>query len=296
VIFKYIPHIPAILILLGFSIVFAQPKNEDAPFFNMAFSEKIFSNINENDAKALTKVLTENLIKNSPLSFRTSTPNIIRTIDELKESIDNESNDLYVILPTEYLQLEKNNLIEPIVVPERDNSVFDIFKLIVTKESSIKNLNDLKGKKILISTSAAQDIPHFWLDHLLSIKGLSKKEKYFKEIENSEKSLTSILKVYFGQADACIISESNLNLAIELNPQLDSDFTTLEISKPIVRAILAQRTFKTEENKKILLDNLLSLNKTTEGKQILMLFKVDKLIPYKDEFLDSSYDIVQVRK
>ena len=296
IIFKCIPRNPVILIMMGFSIVFAQTNDDEEPFFNMAFSGKIFSKINENDSKALTKVLAENLIENSPLKFHTNTPNIIRTLDELEESIENESNDLYVILPTEYIQLKKSDLIEPIIVPEKNNSVFDIYKLIVTKRSSIKNLKDLKGKKILIATSAVEDIPHFWLDHLLSVKGLDKKEKYFKEIENSEKSLTSILKVYFGQADACILSESNLNLAIELNPQLNTDFLTLEVSKPIVKAILAQKTFKTEENKKILLDNLLSLNKTTEGKQILMLFKIDRLIPYKEEYLESSYDFVQVKR
>jgi len=127
----------------------------------------------------------------------------------------------------------------------------------------------------------------------LSSKRLGKKEKYFKEIEISDKSLPVILKVYFGQGDACIISEENLNLAIEMNPHLATKFITLETSEPILRTILAERKSKSEKNKKLLLDNLLNLDKTAEGKQILTLFKIDKLVPFKKDYLRSSYEIIQ---
>jgi ABC-type phosphate/phosphonate transport system substrate-binding protein len=125
---------------------------------------------------------------------------------------------------------------------------------------------------------------------------LGKKEKYFEAIELTDKSLPVLLKLYFGQADACIVSEDNLNLAAEMNPQLATSFITLEVSKPILRSVLADRKSKSDENKKLLLDNLLNLDKSSEGKQILKLFRIDKLLPFKKEYLQNSCEIIQTKK
>ena len=293
---KKIIRIIPVIILVELATIFCQPKTEEPPFFNIAFSEKIFVNINQNDATALTKVLTENLLENSPIKFKTGAPNIYSSIEELEESVKKEKNDLYVLLPEEFLHLEKLGLLEPIAVSSRNNSVYDVYKLIVSKESKIKDLKDLKGKKIQIGFSADGDNPHTWLDYLLYSKGLGKKEKYFEAIEVSDKSLPVLLKLYFGQADACIVSEDNLNLAAEMNPQLATSFITLEVSKPILRSVLADRKSKSDENKKLLLDNLLNLDKSSEGKQILTLFRIDKLLPFKKEYLQNSYEIIKRKK
>jgi len=282
-----------IILFVELTTIFCQPKTDEPPFFNIAFSEKIFVNINQNDAAALTKVLTENLLEHSPITFRTGTPNIYSSVEEMEEAIKNEKNDLYVLLPAEFLQLEKLGLLEPIAVAARNNSVYDVFHLIVSKESNIKELKDLKGKKILIGYSVSDDNPHIWLNNLLSSNRLGKMEKYFKAIEISDKSLPVILKVYFGQADACIISEDNLNLATEMNPHLAKKIITIETSEPILRSILADRKSKSEENKKLLLDNLLNLDQSAEGKQILTLFKIDKLVPFKKDYLETSYKIIK---
>lgn len=292
----FMKAVAAILIILfELTAIFCQPKNEELPFFNIAFSEKIFVNVNQNDAAALTKVLTENLLEHSPITFRTGTPNIYSSVEEMEEAIKNEKNDLYVLLPSEFLQIEKLGLLEPIAVSLRNNSVYDVYQLIVSKESNIKELKDLKGKKILIGYSISDDNPHIWLNNLLSNNRLGKKEKYFKAIEISDKSLPVILKVFFGQADACIISEDNLNLAIEMNPHLAKKFITIETSKPILRSILADRKSKSEKNKKLLSDNLLNLDQSAEGKQILTLFRIDKLVPFKKDYLESSYDFIQTK-
>ena len=284
-----------ILLFYG-SAGYCQPKTDEPPFFNIAFSEKIFVNVNQNDATALTKVLTENLLEESPLTFRTGSPNIYSNLKELEESVKNETNDLYILLPGEFLRLNRFGLLEPIAVSLRNNSVYDVFKIIVAKESEIKDLKNLKGKSILIGYSSGDDNSLLWLDHLLSSKGLGNKDKYFKSVEISEKSLPVILKVYFGQADACIISEDNLNIATEMNPHLGESLIALETSQPILRAILAERKSKPEKNKKLLMDNLLNLDKTTEGKQVLTLFRIDKLIPYKEEYLYNFYEMTKNKR
>lgn len=294
--FKYTINIARVLIilLLGYATAgYCQPKTDELPFFSIAFSEKIFVNVNQNDAAALTKVLTENLLEESPLTFRTGSPNIYSSVQELEVSVRNESNDLYILLPEEFLRLNKLGLLEPIAVSLRSNSVYDVFKIIVSKKSNVRDFKDLKGKSILIGYSSGDDNSPLWLDHLLSSKGLGKKEKYFKKVEISEKSLPVILKVYFGQVDACIISEDNLNIATEMNPHLGESLITIETSKPILRAILAQRKSKPEENKKLLLDNLLNLDKSTEGKQVLTLFRIERLIPYKEEYLATIYELTK---
>jgi len=291
--FLYVARILVILVLIDPSMIYCQPKTDEPPFFNIAFSEKIFVNVNTNDATALTKVLTENLLDKSPITFRTGSPNIYSSIVELEESVKNESNDLYILLPEEFLKLNRFGLLEPIAVSLRNNSVYDVYQIIVSKESNIKDLKDLKDKSILIGYSSGDDNPHLWLDHLLSSKGLGRKEKYFESVEVSEKSLPVILKVYFGQADACIISADNLNIAAEMNPNLGKDLIVLETSKPILRAILADRKSKTEKNKKLLVENLLNLDNTSEGKQVLTLFRIDKLIPFKEEYLQNFYELIK---
>jgi len=289
-----IKNITLIVFLFGAQNTYCQNVGADTVYYRSGFSSRVFINVNQNDALALTKILTENVVRESSLSVKSTTPHFFENFDDIDKSILEEKDDLYILLSTEYLSLKNNHLLEPIVVANRNISVYDVYQLIVKKESGIKSLGDLKGKKIIIGESREGDIAHHWLDNLLSKSNLEVKEKFFGEIKILEKSLPALLPVFFGTADACIVTENLVRTAYEMNPQLESELTSIDKSKPLLIAILANRKTLPVELKKELTNGLLELDKTTDGKQILTLFRINGLKPFKIEYLKNVSELIKM--
>ncbi|MBT8381232.1 MAG: phosphate/phosphite/phosphonate ABC transporter substrate-binding protein, partial [Ignavibacteria bacterium] len=222
-----------ILFLFSAQTTLCQTVTADTVHYRSGFSSRVFINVNQNDALALTKVLTENIVRETNLTVKSTTPHFYENFNEIENAILKEKDDLYILLSTDYLQLKNGHLIEPFVVAKRNSSVFNVYRLIVKKEGDIKSLEDLKGKKIIIGESREGDIAHHWLDKLLLKSNLEAKEEFFAGIKISEKSMPALLPVFFGTADACIVTDNLLSIAFEMNPQLENQLTSIEISKPL---------------------------------------------------------------
>lgn len=280
------------LFLFGNQTTYCQSVSEDTVYYKSGFSSRVFINVNQNDALALTKILTENVVRGSSLSVKSTTPHFFENFNDIDKSILEEKDDLYILLSTEYLSLKNKDLLEPIVVANRNKSVYDVYHLIVKKESNIKSLGDLKGKNIIIGESREGDIAHHWLDNLLLKSNLEVKENFFGKIKTSEKSLPALLPVFFGTADACIVTENLLRTAYEMNPQLENELISIEKSEPLLIAILASRKSLSAKLKTELTNGLLDLDKSVDGKQILTLFRINGLRLFKIEFLKNVSELV----
>jgi ABC-type phosphate/phosphonate transport system substrate-binding protein len=128
-----------------------------------------------------------------------------------------------------------------------------------------------------------------WLDVLLSKEKLGRATSYFSSVKLVDKAQACVLPLFFGTVDACVVDEINLNLAKELNPQLDQ-LKVLARSRPMIEGVIAT-PIKPYPYHEELMETLLSLNKDTRGRQVLMVFKTDRLVPLQSSDLDSSRDL-----
>jgi hypothetical protein len=95
--------------------------------------------------------------------------------------------------------------------------------------------------------------------------------------------------LFFGTVDACVVDEVNLSLAKEMNPQL-GQLRVLARSRPMIGSVIATPvepgSFQNE-----LLDTILSLHQDARGRQLLMVFKTDRVVRIQPGDLDSAREL-----
>jgi ABC-type phosphate/phosphonate transport system substrate-binding protein len=262
--------------------------------FQVAFSTNVFKGVYLNDAIAGAKALTESLIKEySRTKYEVIPPATFSTVEELKSLLNSQEVEVFVLHATELIQIRETDLIEPICTAVRDGSPYDIFFLLVNKNTNYEKLKDLKDKRILIGSPFEGDMPVIWLENLLKQKKLKSKEKYFSSIEYFDKALPAILPVFFNKADACIITKSLYETVTELNPQIKSELTAIEISEPISIGIVAiRKNISNPDLKEDIYKAFINLHKNANGKQYLNIFRIESVIDFKEEYLESTYHML----
>ena len=95
-----------------------------------------------------------------------------------------------------------------------------------------------------------------------------------------------MLPVFFKKAKAALVSEESLKLISELNPQLEKDLMIIYQS-PIYLSSIACLNKRSDEPelRKIFYDILENLHTEPFGRQLLDLFRIEKLVTYKEEYL-----------
>jgi ABC-type phosphate/phosphonate transport system substrate-binding protein len=103
------------------------------------------------------------------------------------------------------------------------------------------------------------------------------------------KSQGCVLAVFFGTVDACVVDEVNLDLAKEMNPQL-AQLKVLVRSRPIIESIVAT-PIEPHPYLKEWKEAMLSGHQDPRGRQILMVFKTDRVVPIQPADLDSAREL-----
>jgi hypothetical protein len=87
----------------------------------------------------------------------------------------------------------------------------------------------------------------------------------------------------------CVVDDVNLNLAREMNPQLEK-LTVLARSLPVIESVIAMSA-SPAPYQNALTDALLKLHEDPRGRQLLMVFKTDRLVRIQPGYLDSAREL-----
>lgn len=266
------------LILIISTTSYSQPKN-----FRLLFSANLLQNQKIEDAIATTKVLAKNIQNNMKLNEEI----IISVCNSIEDLADSMQRPFDFILATsvETEILMKKFKLEPALVNETSGTVGFEFYLLVNSSKNFTDLKSLKNGTINILSKSRYHVVSVWLDKLLRDDKLSIKENFFKNIVYDYKATNVVLPVFFNKSDAAIVSKSAFNLLCELNPQLRKTLKIIKRSPAIVfGAVSFDGRNNDKERKKFIYDILIDLHKEAYGKQMLDIFMVDRLIPFKDEY------------
>jgi hypothetical protein len=81
---------------------------------------------------------------------------------------------------------------------------------------------------------------------------------------------------------------------VSLNPQLGRELTILVESPNFVKAIIGiNKKQRTEEYRKLIEESLAELHQEPNGQQLLSIFRLEKLVPFKTEHLSSIKELLQ---
>ena len=159
--------------------------------------------------------------------------------------------------------------------------------MLITNSSQKTGLAILKNKKI--ATLKANSIGMLFLNTELLKAKQAEADRFFSMIQEKSKESQAILAVFFGQADACIVSENGFHTMIELNPQIAQKLHAIMSSPELVEVVGFFRNDYPPADKAQAIRGMQGAIKQHErGKQIMLLFNVDRMDLLKEGQLPVS--------
>jgi phosphonate transport system substrate-binding protein len=274
---------------------YAQPveTTPESKHLRVGYSKSTFSGVNVNDAQVAMGMVASYLNEKMGSQHITKTV-IFDDMDTMIESIKAKKIDAVSMSTLEYFRLKSLMLpIEPFNVSVNGDTVGDEHVVLVNKKDKINNLSQLRGKKIIVEMGSNGRLALLWFTTLLLKRGLPESDDFFSDIKKVEKISQAVLPVFFMQADACIVRRTGFQTMVEMNPQINKNLIVLQKSPAFQEIVFCMQKDYDDKTKKMMMDVSETLHLDPKGKQMLLLFRKDRVLPFKPEYIESVESLIK---
>ncbi len=256
---------------------------------HVAFTDSVFTTVNQNDALAAIKVWVRRVTRNRKIPLEPETT-VFNTLEELQHSIDQQTVNLMIMNVQDYFNLTNHPVFDAVFTPKEADKVLDEYLLLIRSDKDL-TLDDLRGKRVIFIKATGAEQGRMWMDCVLHDHGLPLSEHYFVT-EDVIKPSAAILPVFFGQAQACVVDASGFGIMKELNPQIGRRLRPMLTSPPLCEYIICIHKHYSLYRQDII-DGLAELHTDPAGQQILTVFKIDKLNPFQESYIVNARKLWQ---
>lgn len=215
------------------------------------------------------------------LDFLARDPGLVDTILAKKY-------DVIATTGLDYLELREQLHLRPLAILSKTDQPTDAFMLITRKNKTLETLEGLPARSLIVEAGGGGDIAKLWMDTVLQAHGLPRHQVFFNILRTGDKPSRTLLPVFFGQADACIVSENALAVMSELNPQLEEQLVVEERSAGYI-SILISATDRLEDwARDIVMEETGRMHTSPDGQQILTIIQMKRFFPFKPEYLEAT--------
>ncbi len=252
----------------------------------VGYSAQAFVDVDLEEARAVTRVWSEMILARKFGEGAAETL-ILEDLDAMGRAFEEGRLDLAVLISDEFLRLREHVPLEPAFVTSHAGGAYHRVLLLVRRERGLGAVEDLRGKRLAVSTGQAGTIHRLWLDTLLLRGGLPPATSFFGALNAARKPSQAILATFFGQADACLVTRESFATVSELNPQVGRELVALASSPEVAAGVIVFRPGYVGASKTKMREVLETLHLDPQGEQLLRLFRMDRLVPYEEGQLDS---------
>lgn len=282
----------ALLLVPAPPVLAADSDADVAPIeVHFTFSKALFSGVNENDAQAAIKTYTQTIGNQNGVVVN-SKPELLDGTNAIITSLGLRKADLLALTADEFFTLEPQGLEGPLLLSRIHQSVTEEYVLLTRADNPIRQVEDLKGRSLNVSSDARATLSLVWLEVLCREHGLGPAAQVFTKITISAKATQVVLPVFFGKVDACIVTRNGWEVMCELNPQLKKQLKVIAVSPAVVPSLTCFRRGFTEAFKQKII-KAVELSAGKPGyKQLMALFKTDDLSNNPLTVLDGTRTLV----
>ena len=266
----------ATLLLVLAGGVFAQQNPPVEAPMRVGFSSAVFIGLNMIDARNSIKALTASLAHEYDIPIN-SDPLIYGNVDEAERILHRHQVGAINMTTRDYWLLRQSVEFDRFLVTIRNGTPDEVYIVLASESSAITKLSDLQGKHLIVMTSLAMDLATVWLDVELAKLALPQTTAFLGRISESAKPAKVALPVFFGQADACLISSRAHATMVELNPQVGRQLHIVATSPNYITALFGFCTDLSPALKEKTLHAFSKLHSTTIGQQTLTLFQTEAI-------------------
>ena len=239
----------------------------------LAISESAVGDVNMNDARAAMLVWTKQLARDLNVVID---PRLFNTTQEIVDRTHRGQLDAVAVNVIEY-RLIADLLDSSQIVTSAGAAGLEQYLILVKQGSGIRQLGDLKGRRLCTLKSPKMCVAPAWLFTMLEDGHYGPAEQFFGSLLTDAKFSRVVLPVFFGQTDACLTSKRGFDTMCELNPQVARDLKVLASSPPmVVDFYIFRKNFQLAVREK-LITAIMSLPNSVAGRQLATLFQFENL-------------------
>lgn len=254
------------------------------PAFRVAFSAEGAAWVEPFSAKAVTEPLMDEIVRKGGATYSLD---VFQRTSELMGKLLSGKYNAVISSPLQYVQISQKLKTIPISKYFASGKSSFRVQVLVARSSGISSLNGLKGKKI--SIHEIDPIKRIYLQVALARKGIKNYRLFFSSIHKKKKEKASVLELFLGDVDACVVSDTVFGAMSGLNPQIKEKLKILESSGEIAHGLIFVRADMPEKDQRLLSRQLVKLHESKIGRQTLAIFKTTKMVPARE----SDYDYLR---
>ena len=255
------------------------------------YTPQIFYEVDLKDAKGLIETWAR-LAESKMQGKYTILTVTFKTMAEAEVALNKKKVDILILIPEEFIRMREKCHLVPIMSAEYGDHFYNDLVMLVHADSGITRIEELLNKSLFIDNGQQGSIPLKWLDSVLEALSFPNASVFFSKIAVFNKADRALMPVFFGKADASLISRIQYETIKELNPQIGSRLRIVESSPGFVTGIVAVREDLTKTIRNDIVTNLENAHNDPKGQQMLTLFRINKLVPFKPEHLTSVENLL----
>lgn len=239
---------------------------ENSPL-RVSVSEDAIKGVNRNDAAAAIALWAEAVATAAQLTLA-SDQKWVRTRSEMVAALRAGEVDAVSVTVAEYRGVAPYLDVTRVLLDLGSEMC-----LVVAERAGVTSLSGLGGKHLLLVDGPHTLLADAWLTVLLAREGLGLPERVLGRIRRHTKATQAVLPVFFGQADACIVSRATMETMAELNPQVGKQLRVLARAPKLASAFLACRKQYPAAKRNNLLEKAVQTKDSAGGRQVMTLFR-----------------------
>lgn len=259
--------------------------------FRVGFSATMFTEVNENDAKAAVKAWGQTVAKERNIPTNPDAQ-IFKNSPELVAAMQASLVDAVGISVVEFAAVSAEVRCSPVFVTYNSGSSTEQYVLLVHQDSKVASLADLRERSVAIHRSPRTSLAPMWLEVLLSQHKLPPLARLGSKVSLQDRLTKTVLPVFFRQCDACVVTRRSFELMAELNPQVGKQLKVIANSDDYVPAVFVFREAYSPRFKAELLAGLRELHQSPSGQQVLTIFQSERLADAPDAGLTRAFQLI----
>lgn len=253
--------------------------------FRMGVSTASFGARSHNEASAAIKAWVASILQERGIHVETQVA-IYGKVSDLQAAIADESVDAATMTAEEFIR--GSGGIQSIYLTSKLGNFSEKYVLLVHRAGGITRLSDLRNKRVVWHSNPRMSLALPWLQTLVAQEQNQSSADFFADLSAIENPSRAVLRLFFRQTEACVVTSQVFDLACELNPQVRQQVAVLAESPPVVPNLMFLRPTYSGVIRERIEAAIQDLHATPAGLQVLTIFQGDRMVRQTVDCLDTA--------
>lgn len=271
----------------------ANPRDELPKVLHVAFSSRVFPDVDQKDAQVAMELWARELSRRAGIPKAQVT--IFNNIQEIQGAVRRGDIHMVTMSSMEFLKYRKELKIVPAYVAANRTGRDMENLIVVRRDSGIQKVRELRGKTLATLSAAKNETSLLWLNVLTMREGARQSTSFFRQVYESKKTSQAVIGVFFRKFDSALVTRASFDTCRVVNPQLDKVLVVISKSDSLVGDISCLPSNIGEKLKRAIDAAALGLHENTVGRQMATLFQTNRVIPFNPSYLSGLEELLRER-